>query len=185
MSRRPERLLGVAVVLALAVALALVVAVLAERPGSGSTSTGASSAPTGATSATVIGVTDGDTIVVDVDGGRERVRYIGVDAPELARREDGLAAECGAEIARQANDALVRGADVLLARDVTDRDRFGRLLRHVWVPEGDGWILVSARLVEDGVMEARSFPPDTARDAELDSAERAARADGLGIWGSC
>ena len=185
MSRHPERLLGVAVVLALAVALAVVVAVLTERPGSGSPPTGASSAPADATSAAVIGVTDGDTIVVDVDGGRERVRYIGVDAPELARPEDGLAAECGAELAREANDALVRGANILLERDVTDRDRFGRLLRHVWAPEGEGWILVSARLVEDGAMEARSFPPDTARDAELDQLERAARSDGLGIWGGC
>ena len=46
-----------------------------------------------------------------------------------------------------------------------------------------GWS--GALLVADGAVEARSYPPDTGRDDELDTLERAARDDGAGIWGAC
>ena len=131
--------------------------------------------------AVVTRVIDGDTIVVRVDGREERVRYIGVDAPELAGDRSGERAECGGEQARAANEDLVAGATVELERDVSDRDRFGRLLRHVWVNGG----LVSEELAREGFVEARSYPPDTGRDGQLDAAERAARADGAGLWGAC
>lgn len=133
------------------------------------------------TEAVVLRVVDGDTIVVRVAGREERVRYIGVDAPELANADTGQPAECGGPAAQDANAAIVDGATVELERDASDRDRFGRLLRHVWV--GDA--LASRQLVLAGVVEARSYPPDTVRDGELDAAEREARQRGAGIWGSC
>jgi micrococcal nuclease len=129
----------------------------------------------------VLRVVDGDTIVVSVGGTTERVRYIGVDAPELARSDEGLAAECGAEAARAANEELVADAEVRLERDVTDRDRFGRLLRHVW--RGD--TLVTEALVARGAVEARSYPPDTALDDRLARADQEARDAGAGMWGQC
>ena len=129
----------------------------------------------------VVRVVDGDTIVVRIAGREERVRYIGVDAPEVANARTGEAAECGGSEARDANAALLDGAVVELERAVSDRDRFGRLLRHVWV----GDVLASRQLVRQGAVEARSYPPDTDRDAELDAAEREARERSIGIWGSC
>lgn len=132
----------------------------------------------------VVRVVDGDTIVVRIGDRDERVRYIGVNAPELADLEQGAAAECGAIAALEANRELVEGRTVALERDVSDRDRFGRLLRHAWV-ERDGWRLVSAELVESGAVRARSYPPDTIRDPELERAEREARSGGRGIWASC
>jgi micrococcal nuclease len=137
--------------------------------------------PGAAQRAVVTRVVDGDTIVVRVDGREERVRYIGVDAPELARADTGQPAECGGAEALAANEELVAGKAVDLERDVSDRDRFGRLLRHVWLAGS----LVGERLVRDGVLEARSYPPDTSRDNELDAAGREARAAGIGIWGAC
>ena len=154
---------------------ALVFAIVLEpsaAPGEGSN---------GGDEAVVVRVVDGDTIIVRIDGREERVRYIGVDAPELANADTGQAAECGGPPARDANAALLDGAAVQLERDVSDRDRFGRLLRHVWI--GDS--LASRQLVLEGAVEARSYPPDTDRDAELDAAEREARERGAGIWGSC
>lgn len=71
-----------------------------------------------------------------------------------------------------------------LERDVTDRDRFGRLLRHVWV-DRDGLRLVTEALVDSGAIRARSYPPDTSPDPQLDTGERAARSSGRGMWGSC
>jgi micrococcal nuclease len=182
-----EPLLGI---LAALLGIALVVAVLGLLgrsadgiPASGVAASGA--VPGDAIAASVEHVIDGDTIVVRFAGGRERVRYVGLDAPEIAHPEDGTAAECGGEAARRANEDLVDGAQVRLQRDTSDRDRFGRLLRHVWVARGEGWVLVGLRLIAEGAAEARSYPPDTAYDAAFAAAERDARSAGAGIWGSC
>ncbi len=138
------------------------------------------------TRAMVIGVSDGDTIRVRVDDGTiERVRYIGIDAPELAHPEDDITAECYGTEASAANAALVGSAVVWLERDVSDRDRFGRLLRHVWLGAGSGRVLVAGELVARGMAFARSYRPDVARDAELQRAQAAAQAAGRGLWGAC
>ena len=134
--------------------------------------------------AQVLRVVDGDTIVVRIGGREERVRYIGLDAPEVANAGAGTGADCGGDEARNANDRLVAGEELVLERDVSDRDRFGRLLRHAWLAN-DGWRLVGLELVEAGAAEARSYSPDTTRDAELDAGERRARDRGNGIWGAC
>ena len=126
--------------------------------------------------AEVVEVIDGDTIVVLMDGEEIRVRYIGIDAPEAG-------AECYASEAEHANAELVARANVELERDVSDTDRFGRLLRYVWVETDDGRIIVNAELVRGGFAEARDYPPDVRRSDELEEAESAARDAGLGIWG--
>ena len=166
------------------VAAAVVAVVAIGGVGGPAVTPSAGSAPSGE-AATVVHVTDGDTIVVQLDGVRERVRYVGVDAPELPNVETGRPAECGAEAARAMNADLVDTAEVVLVRDVTDRDRFGRLLRHVWIGGDGAWRLVSEELVAAGAVEARSYPPDTGFDGRLDATERRARDEGRGIWGSC
>jgi micrococcal nuclease len=179
---RVERLLAIGLLLALAAAVALVAWLGSEqRSPTGGT---AEAAPSG-DSAVVERVIDGDTIVVELDGRRERVRYVGVDAPELANREAGTVAECWGEEARDANARMLDGAEVRLERDTSDRDRFGRLLRHVWVARSGQWHLVAEELAAAGAVEARSYPPDTRRDDELERAEGAARRAGLGLWGAC
>jgi micrococcal nuclease len=180
-SAGPERLLGIVIVLVLAAAAVAVIALQQAgpaAPGGGNGSDGLIE------TAEVIRVVDGDTIVVRIDGREERVRYIGLDAPEVANREDGTAAECGGDEARIANEELVGGERLLLERDVSDRDRFGRLLRHAWL-EGEHRRLIGLELVSAGAVEARSYPPDTTRDAELDAAERMAREREAGMWGAC
>lgn len=160
--------------------LAGVLLVLVMRPAAPSAPTDMDVAEHGE----VLRVVDGDTIIVRIGGRDERVRYIGVNAPELASAERGLDDECGALDAAEANRELIEGRTVALERDVSERDRFGRLLRHVWV-DRDGWRLVQEALVESGAIRAQSYPPDTSRDPQLDAAERAARSAGRGIWASC
>jgi len=183
---RPERLIGILVVLAAAAIVVSVIA-LADAPrtpdSSDATRRDDVEADYDATG-TVLRVVDGDTILVDLDAARERVRYIGLDAPEVANAENGTSADCGGDAARAANAALVVGMEVGLERDVSDRDRFGRLLRHVWLLDGEDR-LVGAVLVENGAAEARSYPPDTSRDDQLDALERTARDGRAGIWGAC
>ena len=181
---RPERLIAVLGVLALTAIIVVAVALLVPEGGS---SGGPSAAPPPGELEVgrVVRVVDGDTVVVTIGDRQERVRYVGVDAPELANADTGAPAECGAAEATEANRLLVLGVEMELERDVSDRDRFGRLLRHAWIGIDDDRVLVTERLVVDGAIEARSYPPDTRHDARLDAAEREARTDGAGIWGRC
>ncbi|HSK92614.1 MAG TPA: hypothetical protein VLA76_00995, partial [Candidatus Angelobacter sp.] len=85
--RAPARLLGILVVLLLVgLGIALVASWSTPRPG-GDVAAGPGSA---LELAAVERVVDGDTLVVRLDGAVERVRLIGIDAPELARPSDGI-----------------------------------------------------------------------------------------------
>jgi len=133
--------------------------------------------------AVVLDVTDGDTIRVDRgDGGNERLRYIGIDTPETVK-PDSPVEPWGPEAAA-ANKKLVADQVVLLERDVSDTDRYDRLLRYVWVEGPDGWLLVNAELVAQGLAEVRSYEPDTKHDRYLRGVEDAAREAGAGMHGS-
>lgn len=123
-----------------------------------------------AVAATVLFVIDGDTIEVSVGGGNERLRLLGIDAPEMG--------ECGYDEARSALIELVDGMDVRLEADVSDRDRFGRLLRYIWV----GDVLVNEVLVSGGAAIARRYPPDTGLAQRLEAAQAEAQAAARGLW---
>lgn len=153
-------------------------ALLATLVLAGCTQASAPPEPTAATAALVVGVTDGDTIIVRIGDRQDRVRYIGIDAPEEG--EECLAAE-----ATEANRALVDGATVHLERDVSDRDPFDRLLRYVWLDTGDGWRMANRELVRQGLALARVYPPDDRYATTLAADEAQARRDGRGIWGEC
>ena len=129
--------------------------------------------------ARVLRVIDGDTIVVEIDGREERVRYIGVDTPETVApdRPPG----CFGQEASAANKALVDGRTVRLERDVSERDRFGRLLRYVYV---DG-VFVNDELIRQGYATAVTFPPDVRESERFRAREREARAAGRGLWSAC
>lgn len=132
--------------------------------------------------ATVVDVIDGDTIRVQRDDGSiERVRYIGIDTPELTD-EDLEGAEPYSRQAALANATFVKGEDVVLETDTSDRDRFDRLLRYVWVDSGDGWVMVNEELVALGLAEARSYEPDTRNAAYLRAAEDQAMLTGRGMF---
>lgn len=124
----------------------------------------------------VLRVIDGDTIVVAGGDPRgTRVRLIGIDAPERD--------ECAYRAAGERMRALVEGKRVRLVRDVSETDRFGRLLRYVYV----GDVLVNAALVREGLATAAAFPPDVVHAGELVALEVEARTARRGFWapGAC
>ena len=135
--------------------------------------------PTGLTQlGTVVEVTDGDTIKVDVDGVVYDVRYIGVSTPEIHGELQWLGPEASA-----ANGVLVAGKQVLLETDVSETDQYGRLLRHVWVEDGAGWLLVNLELVRLGFAQVTTFPPDMKYIDELYvPAQSNAQTAVLGLW---
>lgn len=97
----------------------------------------------------VIEVIDGDTIRVNIDGDVYSVRYIGINTPERG--------DTCFQNATNVNADYVENRQVRLVFDESDTDRFGRLLRYVYVDE----ILVNAELVAGGWAESRAYNPDT------------------------
>lgn len=104
--------------------------------------------------AQVINVVDGDTINVLINGAEFRVRYILVDTPETKHPDKGV--EPFGPEADQANRQLVEGKVVHLEKDVSETDRYGRLLRYVYV---DGK-MVNEELLCLGLAQVATFPPD-------------------------
>ncbi len=121
-------------------------------------------------------VIDGDTIEVDIAGTIYKVRYIGIDTPEL---DDTRAEYCAlAQEATRFNRQLVEGETVRLEKDVSETDKYGRLLRYVYVDD----IFVNAELVRQGFAWAKVYEPDTKYQNTLEEAEAEARQDEIGIW---
>ena len=68
-----------------------------------------------------------------------------------------------------------------LERDVSEKDRYGRLLRYVWLGER----LINMELVQEGYATAFTYPQDVKYSKEFVAAESVARKSGLGLWKSC
>ena len=119
---------------------------------------------------------DGDTIELE-DGNR--VRYIGVDTPESVDPRKPV--QCFGKEASERNKELVKGKRARLERDVSETDRYGRLLRYVYV----GNQLINLILVQEGFAHSYTYPPDVAHQKEFAAAERTAREAKKGLWGEC
>jgi endonuclease YncB( thermonuclease family) len=117
-------------------------------------------------------VVDGDTLDVRLDGGRvERVRLIGIDAPETG--------DCDAAAATDAARALADGRRVALVGDPTQatRDRYGRLLAYVWLPGGRD---LGFQLLAAGHARVYVYDRPFRRLAAYEAAR--ARGAGKGMW---
>lgn len=126
---------------------------------------------------TVVKVVDGDTIHVRLDDDRvEKVRYIGVNTPEVHHPKRGE--EPGGREAAEVNRRLVSGRHVRLELDVQSRDRYGRLLAYVWI--GDS--MVNAELVSQGYAQVMTVPPNVRYQELFLKLQRDARAAGRGLW---
>lgn len=172
-------------VLLVTAAILAVVAVLGMPADVASPGSAGTAAPAAGELAVVERVVDGDTVIARIDGRRERVRYLGIDAPELGDADGRSPDECWAAESLDAHAELVAGRELRLVRDRSDRDRFDRLLRHAWVEVGEEWLHVGVAMVGAGAAHARSFPPDTGMDDRLAEAEDAARDARAGLWGAC
>lgn len=114
---------------------------------------------------------DGDTITVRVGGGREKIRLLGIDTPEMGQRPWGTKA-------RDFTRSLVLNKEVRIVTDVQPRDRYGRLLGYVYV----GNIFVNEAIVRAGHGVLLTYPPNVAHVDTFRAAQTAARTEGRGIW---
>ncbi|MFS8159479.1 MAG: thermonuclease family protein, partial [Candidatus Roizmanbacteria bacterium] len=118
-----------------------------------------------------------DTIVLE-DGSK--VRYIGVNTPELHRNNKPLP-DCYGQEAYVENKRLVEGKSVKLIKDISEVDKYKRLLRYVYVDS----IFVNDYLVKQGFAYASTFPPDVANQSLFRSSQKSAEAQNLGLWNGC
>jgi micrococcal nuclease len=125
---------------------------------------------------TVVRVVDGDTILVQLADRVEKVRYIGVDSPEIHHPVKGE--EPGGREAATVNRGLVEGRCVRLELDVRTRDRWGRLLAYVWV----GDTMINAELIRLGYAHVMTVPPNVRYQELFVKLQREAREAGRGLW---
>ena len=126
--------------------------------------------------AAVVKIVDGDTIHVQLNGRVEKVRYIGVNTPEVHHPRKGE--EPGGREAASVNRQLVAGQRVRLELDVQERDRYGRLLAYVWV----GQVMINAELVRLGYAQVMTVPPNVRHQSRFLALQREAREAGRGLW---
>ena len=134
-------------------------------------------AGTPAVAATLMSVTDGDTIVVKLDGRRERVRLIGIDTPETEHSPRGP--QPYSDEATAALKNLLGRGRVSLRFDAEERDHYGRLLAYVYAADGT---FVNEAMVRDGWARAIRIPPNVRHAKRFESLARAARRADRGIW---
>lgn len=122
-------------------------------------------------------VIDGDTI--ELDNG-EKVRYIGIDTPETVHPNQTV--ECFGQEASDKNRELVEGKKVKLEKDITAKDKYGRLLRYVYL-EDDTFL--NLYLIQEGYATSYTYPPDVKYQEQFRQAEIEARNAKRGLWGKC
>jgi micrococcal nuclease len=130
---------------------------------------------------TVTRFSDGDTITVDMNGTKETIRMIGIDTPET--HDPDTPVQCYGPAASAYTKNLIGTQKVRLEADPTNqnRDRYDRLLRYVYLPDGR---LVQEEIVRNGYGFAYTSFPFTKKE-QFVALEEQAKANFKGLWGNC
>lgn len=134
--------------------------------------------------AQVLKVIDGDTIEVEYGGKSYKVRYIGIDTPETVdpRRPVG----CFGKESSNENKNLVERKTVILQKDISETDKYSRLLRYVYLPiDNEKFIFVNDFLVRSGFAKVSTYPPDVKFTNQFLEAQKEAQVKNIGLWKSC
>lgn len=137
--------------------------------------------------AKVTKVIDGDTIKVDIDGKVYKVRFIGINCPEIGQNEEFFGKE-----AYEFSKEKLDDREIFLQKDVSETDKYGRLLRYVWLekpkdlnnPTKDEIrdFSINGILVREGYAKANYYPPDTSYTKFLKEIEKQAKKENLSMW---
>ena len=124
----------------------------------------------------VVRIIDGDTIEIE---GKIKVRYIGVNTPEFHDPKKPI--ECFGQAAADENKKLVEGREIFIQKDISEVDKYKRLLRYVWV----GGTFVNDYLVRQGFAQVSTFPPDVKYQQQFLEAQTEAKENNRGLWKGC
>lgn len=126
----------------------------------------------------LVSVTDGDTIKVTINGVNESVRFLLVDTPETSHPRYGK--QPYGDEAKAFTKSLLSGSTVLLEKDVSERDKYGRLLMYVYTPDGRS---VQEELLKNGLARvAYVYAPNTKYVDKYYAIQKDAQNRGVGIW---
>lgn len=140
---------------------------------------------------TLVRVVDGDTLKVRSGRYEDRIRLIGIDAPEKAANEKAFR-----DIARSHSDLktittqgktawdhlssfLKPGQRLLLEYDVERFDRFHRTLAYAYLPDGT---MVNERMAKEGYAKPLTIPPNVRYASKILAAYQDARSNHRGLW---
>ncbi|HAN10026.1 MAG TPA: nuclease [Clostridiales bacterium] len=133
------------------------------------------------TKAKVIYIVDGDTIKVQINNKTYKVRLIGVDTPEMINAEKE-GENLGQDATNYTKQILYVGREIWLTKDISETDKYGRLLRYVWIGVPNNYSkdeirdrMFNAMLVIKGFAKAKAYPPDTEFAEVLEELEKEAR----------
>lgn len=129
-------------------------------------------------------VMDGDTFEFKSENQLFKVRLIGIDTPETVdpRRPVG----CFGKNASNETKRLIEGKEVILTKDISETDKYNRLLRYVFLPLSGGEnLFINDYLIRQGFANASSYPPDVKYNNRFAQAEKEARDNLRGLWGEC
>lgn len=119
-------------------------------------------------------VHDGDTVSVIINNNEERVRLIGIDAPEMGQGQWGKKAK------RKLQD-IIRKSDktVRIELDVDERDKYGRVLAYLWTKDMK---MINEEMVKSGYAFLYTIPPNVRYVERLKRAQEVVSSKGIGIW---
>lgn len=136
------------------------------------------------TQAKVKRIVDGDTIIVTIDDVEYKVRFIGINSPEYTTKIE----EYGKEATNYTTEMLTNKT-IYLEKDVSETDKYGRLLRYVWLELPTEFSekeikekMFNALLVEKGYAQAATYPPDVKYSNYFIKFEQSARSKNVGLW---
>lgn len=121
-------------------------------------------------------VYDGDTIEL---ADKRKVRYIGINTPEINWGKNNP--QCFATQSAKINQEMVAGQEIEMAKDVSETDKYKRLLRYIWI---DG-IFMNDFLLRQGFARLDLIPPDTIYYQQFKEAQKEAQENKRGLWGEC
>lgn len=124
--------------------------------------------------AEVVRVQDGDSVIIKIHGRKEKVRLIGIDAPELKQKP------WGSEARRHLKE-LIAASSIRVETDTVKRDKYGRLLAYIWTSSGK---FINLEMIKDGYAVLYTIPPNVKYEDKLRAAQTEAREKKAGIWGS-
>jgi micrococcal nuclease len=124
---------------------------------------------------------DGDTVAVNMNGHEEKIRLIGVDTPETHKPNTPV--QCYGPAAAAYTKNTIGNQPIRLVSDSlsTDRDRYNRLLRYIYLPDGSDF---NEKLIQGGYGFYYPYFPFTKSD-QFSADQSAAMATHKGLWGNC
>jgi len=136
------------------------------------------------TKAYVSRIIDGDTIEVTIDSKKYKVRFIGIDCPEYTSEIEYYGKE-----STEYTNSILSNTYVFLEKDVSETDKYGRLLRYVWleIPISNSVDEIKAKmfnalLVSNGYASAVTYPPDVKHSLQFNIFAADARNNNMGLW---